>query len=79
MVRKVRSYTLLIYLCRSNSFSLTLEKATLLHNFIFHLGVINYSKAIDAVSELRYSEGVRYFEWLKSTIPIPYLEFLDCE
>ena len=68
-------HALLIYLCCSNSFSLTLEKANFLRKLIFLLEVLNYSKEINAVSDFKNSGGVRYFEWLKSTIPIPYLEF----
>ena len=68
-------HALLIYLCCSNSFSLTLEKANFLRKLIFHLEVLNYSKDINAGSDFKNSGGVRYFEWLKSTIPIPYLEF----
>ena len=63
VVRKVKFYTLFIYLCCSNSFSLTLEKGNFFTQFHFALGVINQSKAIDAVSDLKKSEGVRYFEW----------------
>ena len=37
-------HALLIYLCCSNSFSLTLEKANFLRKLIFHLEVLNYSK-----------------------------------
>ena len=36
---------------------------TFFTQFQFSLGVINYSKAIDAVSDLKKSEGGRYFEW----------------
>ena len=68
-------HALLIYQCCSNSFSLTLEKANFLRKLIFLLEVLNYSKEINAVSDFKNSGGVRYFEWLKSTIQIPYLEF----
>ena len=57
------------------NFSLTLEKANFLRKLIFLLEVLNYSKEINAVSDFKNSGGVRYFEWLKSTIQIPYLEF----
>ena len=50
----------------SNSFSLTLEKANFLHNWFFHLGVINDAKDINAVSDFKYSGGIRYFEWFES-------------
>ena len=76
---KVKFYTLLIYLCRSNSFSLTLENTNLFTQFHFSLGVINYSKAIDAVGDFKNHEGVRYFKWLKITIfgVLPHTVFPD--